>query len=292
MNKDELKEIFDKMTPDEIAKSRMKRNLILHQHSNPTEARSPKRRLAWFILPAISLTLALIILWSIPFGSTASVYAIHVKVGEDRAVLNLAGRQDLPSNEQSTSVSYVDPRPGLEFYIEGDDIATIEMTTENEYIYAVDWTKTQHEKFWNLEYYQYFDEEKQRSIADFSLLYDKSLAMNFEEGFTEYDQIWYRWHAWNMHQWASEDNFSKFYGVGFTPDLEQLSEEEKMKLAAGEDSAVGHMQLDEYPEHLKEDRIWIKITDRQGQVTTKVIHVKVSNNEARQTVVTAKLLNE
>ncbi|GIQ67067.1 hypothetical protein PACILC2_56350 [Paenibacillus cisolokensis] len=70
-----------------------------------------------------------------------------------------------------------------------------------------------------------------------------------------------------------------------------MSERKKSELAAGDDgSGIGHIQLDDYPDHLKEDTITITITDRQGKRTTKVISVKVSNNEQRQTVVTARLI--
>ena len=39
-----------------------------------------------------------------------------------------------------TSACYVDARPELEFYIDGEDIAQIEVTCGNEYLYAIDWT--------------------------------------------------------------------------------------------------------------------------------------------------------
>ena len=45
----------------------------------------------------------------------------------------------------TTTVSNVNSRPDLEFYIEGKDIAKIELSCENEYLYVVDWTKTQQE---------------------------------------------------------------------------------------------------------------------------------------------------
>lgn len=63
-----------------------------------------------------------------------------------------------------------------------------------------------------------------------------------------------------------------------------------MGVAAGNDgSGISHIQLDGYPEKLTEDTITIKITDRKGKSTTKAIHIKVSNNELKQTVVTASL---
>gem|GEM_PF-5264744 len=165
---------------DEEQKLRIKENILLHNQSDIRAKQPLRRRFARLLIPAFSLALALIVIFNIPFGETASVYAINLKVGEDGTVFKLADMKGHP-DEYGTSVSYVDPRPGLEFYIEGNDIAAIHITTENEYIYAEDWTKTRHGKFCNTEYYQQFDEERQISIADFSLLYDKVLTMNFDD---------------------------------------------------------------------------------------------------------------
>ena len=92
-----------------------------------------------------------------------------------------------------------------------------------------------------------------------------------------------------MYKWAVQDNYSGFLGVGKVP--ENLSEQEKMEWAAGNSTGAGHIQLDGYPERPLEDRIKITITDRSGRQTKKTIAVKVRNNELRQTVVTARLLN-
>ncbi|QJD84693.1 hypothetical protein [Cohnella herbarum] len=221
-------------------------------------------------------------------GGETSAYAINVKMGEDDAVFELADHGDA-TGEARTYVSYVDSRPGLEFYVEGDNIAKIEMSTENEYLYAVDWTKTQQEKYWNQDVYQKFDEERQVSIADFDLLYDKKMTMTFDENFRDYDKIWYRWTAWNMHKWAAADDFAHFLGAGRKPSPD-AGPQEKAEMAAGDKSGIGHMQLDDYPDELKKDRITIEITDRNGHRTTKVIAVNVANNELGQTVVTARLL--
>ena len=100
------------------------------------------------------------------------------------------------------------------FNVVGDDIAQIEIEAKNEYLGAQDWTRTQHEKYWNVEYYQYLDEEKQIAIFDSDKYYDKKIVMTFDEHFQDYDKIWYRWHARNMYEWAAEDNFSRFLGFG------------------------------------------------------------------------------
>jgi len=254
-----------------------------------SEARPPMRRYIWWAAPALCLLLAAVVFLSGSFGGASPVYAIHLKVGEEAHTFKLADRQKSP-DQFSTTVSNVDSRPGLEFYVEGDNIAQIEISSENEYVYAADWTKTQHEKYWNDEYYQTFDEEKQISIADFSLLYDKKMTMTFDEAFTDYGEIWYFWTAWNLYQWAAEDNFSRFLGAGMAPPPSGSQEEKEM--AAGNLSGVGHIQLEGYPEELLEDTITIVITDRNGNITTRYIHVKVSNNELSQTVVTANLVDE
>lgn len=288
MNKHELKVTYEEMTPDEVQIARMRRQILTRSRIEGRGMKIwSKRRLQWLAVPAVCLVLVLAF-FLVPFGPQPSAYAIQVKVGEEGAVFTL--RDDgRGAGNNGTSISHIDPRPGLEFYITGDNIAKIQMSAENEYLYAVDWTKTQHEKYWNTEYYQHFDEERQVYVADSSLLFDKTMTMEFPEGFTGYDQIWYRWTAWNMYKWAAEDNFSRFQGVGDIPA--DASEQEKLELAAGDKSAAGHMQLKDYPEELKKDKITITITDRQGKRTTKVIHVQVSNNEIGQTVVTASLAN-
>ncbi|MFF2885854.1 hypothetical protein [Paenibacillus sp. NPDC057967] len=290
MSREELTSLFENMSPDESQKKRMRSHLINRKQSSEASGERPaRRRYIWWAAPALCLMLAVVVFLSGPFGGTAPVYAIHLKVGEEAHTFKLADRQK-SSDQFSTTVSNVDSRPGLEFYIEGDNIAKIEISSVNEYLYAADWTKTQHEKYWNLEYYQTFDEERKISIADYNLLYDKKMTMTFEEDFTDYGEIWYFWTAWNLYKWAAEDNFSRFLGAGLTPPPSGSQEEREM--AAGSLSGIGHIQLEGYPEELLQDTITIVITDRDGNITTRSIHVKVSNNELSQTVVTANLVNE
>lgn len=287
MNKNNLNELFENMSPNEVQKSRMLHRIISHKQLNQRSKAAVKRRYSWLAIPALCLAIALLLFVDSPFDRKTSAYGIIVRAGEDGTIFKLVDAGNNSANH-SKAVSYVDSRPTLEFYIEGENIAKIEMSTENEYIYAVDWTKTQHEKYWNTEYYQYFDEEKQISIADFNLLYDKTLTMNFDEDFDEYENIWYRWTAWDLYNWATENNYSRFLGVKEV--TEDMSEQEKLEMAAGNNGAGnGHMQLEGYPAHLLEDSITVTITDREGKQTKQVIHVKVSNNELKQTVVTAWL---
>jgi len=294
MNRKRLRAVFDGMAPDDEQKIRMKRRIWEQVNLRSAQGRAAGGRWRWAAGSAAGLLLAVVMMIHLPFGKATPAYAISVRAGEDGAVFRFMDREG-KQDGLVKSVSYVDPRPMLEFCIEGENIAKIHIKTENEYVYAVDWTKTQHEKYWNVEYYQHFDEATQTSVADFSLLYDKEMTMTFDEGFRDYDRIWYRWTAWNMYQWAAGDNFSRFYGYGYDPisiDFDRLTEEEKSELAAGSRSALGHMNLDEYPDHLQEDVITITITDRQGQVTTKAIRVRVDNNKLGQTVVTAELVDD
>ena len=94
------------------------------------------------------------------------------------------------------------------------------------------------------------------------------------------------------------NNYSRFLGYGAGPKIEisdQMTEEQKLMLAAGDDGSrvpgLGHIQLDGYPEELTRDRITIKITDRNGNTIAKYINVEISNNEFNETVVTASLEN-
>jgi len=287
MNRNHMNELFDHLSPNEDQKTRMLHRIVHHKQSDRRFKAGGKRRYSWLVISAVCLVIGMLVLIDSPFNSKTSAYGIVVRAGEDGTIFKLADTKG-NSDEYSTLVSYVDSRPTLEFYIEGENIAKIEMKTENEFIYAEDWTKTQHEKYWNTEYYQHFDEEKQIAIADFNLLYDKVITMNFDEKFDEYEKIWYRWTAWNLHNWAKENNFSRFQGVHEIS--ENMSIQEKIQMAAGSnDSANGHILLDGYPEHLLEDTIKVIITDREGKQTKQAIHVKVSNNELKQTVVTAWL---
>ena len=213
--------------------------------------------------------------------------------------IKIADYKATQQGNNGTSLCYVDPRPELEFYIDGENIAQIEISCLNEYLYACDWTKTQHEKYWNTDYYQTYDEETQTCTFHPERLYDKTMKFQFNEGFKGYGNIWYRWTAWNLYQWATEDNYSHIIGYGIDPKIElsdDMTEEQKLMLAAAEDGSgaknIGHICLDGCPEELTWDRIAIKITDRDGNSVTKYINVKIGNNEYGQTVVTASLENQ
>ncbi|MCR2820505.1 hypothetical protein [Lederbergia panacisoli] len=281
---------FESTTPGDEQKLRMRKAILSQTHEKVTDSKK-KWRWDWAKITAASvICVALAFLFSInnPFNGEAFAYAINI-IDPDGTRIQLADNENT-REDFGISVSNVNSRPDLEFYIDGEDIEKIEITTSNEYIYAVDWTETQHRKYWDVEYYQYFDEEKQIAVADFDLIYDKQLTMTFDENFSDYDKIWFRWVAWDLYQWAAADDYAHFLGEGIK--IDDLSDEEKTRIATGGTGlGIGHIQLDGYPENLREDTITITITNRDGKEITKVIGVKVSNNELRQTVVTATLLD-
>jgi len=210
---------------------------------------------------------------------------------------NIAYDDDL--NLLTTSVSYIDSRPSLRFFITGEDIAKIEVSTSNEYLKVHDSTQQLDEIFWNPELY-YEETEVNGEIHKYvpvrSLL-QKSHVIIFPEEFADYDMVWYDWLAWNLHEWASEDNYSRFQGYnGISVNeleelLDSMSDEERLTVAAGggNTSATGHILLDGYPDDLLNDRILIKITDIQGFTESTEIIITVSNNALGQTVVTASV---
>jgi len=256
-----------------------------------------KKRVGLFIICATLIITAGVRIVCAAVNSDSTTRGLSDNVNLD-VNIKIAGYNNTREN-YGTSVCYVDARPQLEFYIEGEDIAQIEVSCQNEYVYAVDWTETQHEKYWNVDYYQTYDEETQTCTFYPERLYDKTMKFQFNEGFKDYRDIWYRWTAWNLNQWAIEDDCSHIVGYGIEPKIElpdDMTEEQKLMLAAGEDGSgltnIGHICLEGCPEELTWDRITIKITDRYGNSLTKYINVEISNNEYNQTVVTASLENQ
>jgi len=292
MNKNEFIAFYDSVSTTGSQKTRML-NKILSSNDQRRRAGRKAKAFRHAMIPSTAACLILVLILVIfqPFAGGNVAYALYNRA-VDGTVYRLSDRSGLQENIK-TSVSYIDSRPGLEFFIDGEDISKIEISCDTEYIYIVDWTKTQEEKWWNSDKYQEFDEERQVSVFHPERLYEKSVTLNFDQGFSEYENIWYRWTAYNLYEWASEDHFSHFL---LHPIPDHLTENEKTQVAAGQYKAfadgVGHIQLDGCPEELMEDKITITVTDRQGNSSTSVITVKVSNNELKQTVVTARLSNQ
>lgn len=258
VNSKKINKIFQDITPTEEQKSRMLEKILSHQITYE----APIKRFRWWKHAIITISLASLLflfLFIPPIAEKMSIYSNNF-FGTEEITIKIADNKNV-YEDFGTSVNYVHTRPTLEFFIEGDSIAKIEITSENEYLYGIDWTETQHRKYWDFDYHSTFDEERKTYVPNFDIIYDKQITMTFDEDFNEYDQIWYRWHSNSLLSWAVEND--KFLG--------------------------GHVQLDEYPEHLLKDIITITITNWKGKESTYYIHVKVTNNERRYTVVTAEL---
>ncbi len=278
-----IKNAFEQISPSNTQKETILKNVL-----NPKKI-SPKKHTREKVFIGISAAVAVLtlILYLVPIYPAPNVaFALSVSDEEDGRIKIMDHYRE--RKNYTSKVSNVNSRPSLEFYIEGKDIAEIELTCENEYLYVVDWTKTQEEKFWNPEVYQTFDEATQRSTFYPERLYDKTVKLTFSKEFNDYDQIWYRWTAWDLYTWAAEDNFSKFQGVGVA-EKKELSQKERLNIASGDNgTANGHILLEGYPKEKLQDKILMKITDHEGNVEIRTIYINIINNEIGQTVVNAE----
>lgn len=293
MTKKELNAAFDKMSPDSVQKKRMLYTILTEKVPVP---KNSKRKIC-FSTAAACLVLSCTMLLTNLFGGGTVAFAFSVATPDGNNIL----MEDVNSNGLSASVSYVDNGPSLRFYITGEDIAKIEISSKNEFISAHDWTKTLDEKYWNPSIY-YTETEIDGKIYQYvpaKSTYTQNLELNFPENFTEYDQVWYTWYGWNLRDWASEDNYTHIQGydslsVAETDALlDSISEEEKLAIAAGggDTSAAGHILLNGYPEDKLQDTVTITLTDRKGNTSVKTLTIHVSNNSFGQTVVTANMEN-
>ncbi len=279
MNRANIKEFYGTLQPDEVQSKRMLDRILSPENTLGSTRKAVYRR-AWIAVPATCIALLFAFIFVMPFGGGTLVYAVSVRDTQNN-VVRIADNENLPE-DYGTSVVNVTARPALEFFIDGDNIAKIELSCNTEFLDVADWTKTQQVKYWA-------DVQNFGESEDF---YSKSLTFNFDKSFSDYGGIWYRWTAVNLMQWASEDHYSHILG-GEIQLPEDATEEEKAALAAGNDgSGIGHIQLDGCPEELTKDQITMKITDRQGKSVTKIININISNNALKQTVVTASLVEQ
>jgi len=269
------------------------------------KANNTQKRI-WLSVSLATACIVLLISLTVVFlfhGEGVSAYAVEISFSmpDGSSILMEDSGIDYAEdpNRLASSVSYVDSFPQLNFFITGEDIAKIEITTETESVRALDWTETLDEKFWNHElYYEEIElnDEVYQYIPSRNIHF-KSNVLIFPEDFYEYDQIWYSWLALNLLDWASEDKDSRIQGfnnlsISEIEELyESMTDEERLEIAAGGGgtSTAGHILLDGCPEELLSDRIIITITDRQGNITERIINISISNNAIGQTVVTAIL---
>lgn len=297
MTKNELVTAFEKTTPTTVQKSSMRQTILsptVKRNINLKSFKFTGRR--GFRAMAASLALVLMLAFLLQPSKETVAYAFAVTRPDGNTVL----MEDRNAANAATEVSYVDNGPQLRFFISGQDIAEIEITAQNEFVSAQDFTETLAEEYWNPELYY---EETEIDGITYQYVpaksgFKKSLVIKFPENFQDYDQVWYDWYGWNIRDWAGADEDSRIQGYsGLDKDqldalLQFASPEEKLAIAAGggATSAAGHILLAGYPENLLKDRIMITITDRQGKCVTKTLTVTVSNNTLGQTVVSAKII--
>ncbi len=288
MNKKQLIDAFESLTPAPQQKSDMLHSL----HTKPTKR--GVRPIPVLALACVALALCLVAptIWQ---KAPATAYALSVATPAGGEVL----LQDTgePTHALTSQVSYVDNGPQLRFFITGQDIARVEVSSQTEQVSALDFTQTLDEKFWDPalyyetavidgEEYQYVPTEK---------IYSNGFVIDFPEGFTAYDEVWYSWYGIHLRAWAAQDIDARIHGMDdLTPSeldalAATLTDEEKLAIATGggETSPAGHIRLDGYPEEKLSDTITITITDRQGNVSTSYIYVTIHANVYGQTVVTA-----
>lgn len=316
MKNKQIIDSWNKIEPGSAVKERMLNNIFYRVHSEKIKMREksiqqlitkPKVWISASATAAFCLALILTLMLALSPGSKMVTYAISIVMPNGQSVLMEDRNGNYRADDLAREVSYVERVPSLRFFIDGEDIAKIELSAENEYVSAKDLTKTLDEKYWNSELY-YEETEIDGVVYQYvptKKLFNKSIVLNFPEGFEQYNEnkgryeVWYDWSPWNLYDWSRED-LSRLQGNnGLSADeindlLKTMTEEEKLEIAAGggETSAVGHILLDGYPEELLNDRITITITDREGNTITKVITINISNNAIGQTVINAKMRSE
>jgi len=136
MSKDDLMKLYEKIAPNQEQRSRMRENILNHNDKKTSSIRLIRKRKVWSVVIAACIAAAMIFSITVPLGEEASVYAVNF-INKDGAVISFQDNESGSGNNMK-SISYVDSRPSLEFYIDGEDIAKIEITAQNEYIYAHD----------------------------------------------------------------------------------------------------------------------------------------------------------
>jgi hypothetical protein len=248
----------------------------------------------------IAITLSLMLMYFFN-GNGTIAYAVSIAMPDGSFVLMEDSGIDYADdpNRLTSSISYVDSFPQLRFFITGEDIERIEITTKTESVRVYDWTQKLDDRFWNPElFYEeiVINGEVYQYIPARSGHYQSNVVL-FPDGFHEYDQVWYTWTALNLHDWAQEDSDSRIQGFNnmsireINEFYKSMTDDERLAIAAGggRESVAGHILLDGYPEDLLNDRISVAITDRQGNKAIKRIVINISNNVLGQTVVTASV---
>jgi hypothetical protein len=273
MKKTELVQLFDRMIPDDTQKSRILRRIMSGTHKTPLK--HYKRILTAVFAACLVCAIALVYLRLSPDSAISIAYAITA--GNERETVTLADNIHT-RDEYGVFVQNVSARPELDFFIDSENIAEIELTCKNEFLYVFVHA-SEIERSDGI-YISYAD-----PLLNLGHLFDKSIKITFDESFKDYFGIEYRWDAWRLESWASMDNWARVPGAGIYAS--QMSDEEKLGLAAGDKTGLGHIQLAGCPGYLQSDTITVKITDRNGSVLIRTININLSNNESGQLILTA-----
>ena len=200
------------------------------------------------------------------------------------AEILLARLDDDKTQYTITCVNQISAQPELEFYIEGENIARVELYSQNEYLHVVDWTE------------QSVTYDPANSVTDFGdQTFSQGVSVDFEQDFTEYDGLWYRWWGYNLSNWASQNDYAHILLPDGKGESAQLNQQEAIALAGGDDGSgttgLGHVQLDGYPSELLNDTITVVLTDREGNTCVRHIFITLKNDEKNQLNITARLEN-
>jgi hypothetical protein len=327
MNKNELNKAFENIKPSEVQKER-----ILSAVQNGTQAYKPKKmhRKVWYSAAAcFTLIIVAALVWR--FGEAGMVYAGNI--ASDGNTITLYNPNDILEEGKprpvNTFVRYIDNGPSASFFIDGKDIAKIEVSCENEYLDIFDFSKTLDRRFWDPDPSYYEELEVDGEIQKYVPLkntVEKSFVLEFPENFDQYEEVWYSWTTMNLDNWVLEDPDARIHSGGtsnssnrmrwLNEEIDELQSKADEKRELLEDPAEieafeealqeeidalileheainqsprGHIILDGYPEEKLHDVITITITDRKGNQTTNKIKIDISNNETGHMVVTAML---
>ncbi|SEO06665.1 hypothetical protein SAMN04488134_103270 [Amphibacillus marinus] len=174
------------------------------------------------------------------------------------------------------------------FQIEGDNIREINIKAENEYVdgYGIrEATEHYGERDYESNYYD-------SQIWSYNRYYDdfltQEITFQFDQDFTAHDEINYKWTAWELYKWSITDEFEHYYFDRFS----HLSNKALQIVTDNNGGRVpGELQLNDYPDELKEDLITITITDHDGNETVKYIQIKLSNNEDHYMIIQAEVID-
>ena len=97
-------------------------------------------RRAWISASAATACLALVLTLTLMLnlGGGTVAYALSITMPNGNSVLMEDRKDKYKADDLATSVSYVDSYPELRFFITGEDIAKIEITSVNEYVSVED----------------------------------------------------------------------------------------------------------------------------------------------------------